>query len=185
MGSLGWGSAAGEAARAFDAAAPRCEALDRDPLAALRRMDHPAVTDVEADVAEPVEEDEVAGLQVAAVDRPAVGVLGGGVVRQPDPELLVDVGDEAGAVEPTRRAAAVAIRARRARRPRSARPAGRASAPCASAAAAAAAAPPDRRAPDSGRSEARVASPQPRSPRARGAGRAQAGRCGWRGPWRR
>ena len=49
-------------------------------------MDHPAVADVEADVAEPVEEDEVAGLQVAAVDRPAVGVLSGGVVRQPDPE---------------------------------------------------------------------------------------------------
>ena len=46
------------------AAAARGERLDLDPLAALRRVDHLPVPDVEADVPEAVEEDEVARLQV-------------------------------------------------------------------------------------------------------------------------
>src|SRR4051794_12390187 len=61
-------------------------------------------------MAEAVEEDEIAGPQAAAADRAAVAVLGSGIVRQTDAELRVDVGDETRAVEPARRAAAVAIR---------------------------------------------------------------------------
>ncbi len=73
-------------------------------------MDDPAAADVETDVPEAVEEDEVAGLQAARIDGPAVAVLRRGIVWQRDAELAVDVGDEPGAVEPARRAAAVAIR---------------------------------------------------------------------------
>ena len=58
---------------------------------------------------EAVEEDEIAGLQVAQIDRATVRVLRCGVVRELHAEPAVDVGHEPGAVEPTRRAAAVPI----------------------------------------------------------------------------
>ena len=62
------------------------------------------------DVTEPVEEDEVAGLELVPRDRDAVVVLVGGVVWQRDAELRVDVHHEAGAVESARRGAAPDVR---------------------------------------------------------------------------
>ena len=53
-----------DAACAFDRAAALAERLDLDPLTGLRRVDHPALADVDADVAETVEEDEVARPEV-------------------------------------------------------------------------------------------------------------------------
>ena len=51
------------------------------------------------DVAEAVEEDEVAGLELVSGDRRAHAVLRGRVVRERDADLRVHVHDEAGAVE--------------------------------------------------------------------------------------
>ena len=93
-----------DAARADDAPCARRERLDLDASARLRRVDHAPVADVEADVAEPPEEDEVAGPQVPAADRAADAVERGRVVRQLDAEPAVDPGDESGAVESRRRA---------------------------------------------------------------------------------
>src|SRR2546426_12576650 len=55
--------------------------------------------DVDPDVAEAVEEDEVARLEISARDRHAHVPLGAGVMRQGDTDLAVDVRDEPGAVE--------------------------------------------------------------------------------------
>src|SRR5579884_3304653 len=75
------------------------EAGDLDDVAGLRRVDELAAADVDADVAEAVEEDEVAGLELVARDGNAHRPLCSGVVRQGDADLPVDVHDEAGAVE--------------------------------------------------------------------------------------
>ena len=71
-------------------------------------MDEAARADVEADVADAVEEDEVAGPERAARDLPAEAVVRVRAVWQVDAEVAEDVADEAGAVE----AAAAASRRR-------------------------------------------------------------------------
>ena len=68
----------------------------------MRRVDELAAADVDADVAEAVEEDEVAGLEIAARHRHAHVPLGARVVRKRDADLRVDVRHEAGAVEARR-----------------------------------------------------------------------------------
>src|SRR5918999_6098240 len=76
----------------------------------MRRVDELTPADVHAVVAEAVEEDEIAGLELAAVDRRAVPVLRSGVVRQRDADLRVDVHDEPGAVEAARTRTAPDVR---------------------------------------------------------------------------
>src|SRR5579884_2015880 len=80
---------------------PVAEAVDADERARVRRVDEVAVPDVDPDVVEPVEEHEVAGLELVARHRDGVRrvPLGHRVVRQRDAELPEDVLDEAGAVE--------------------------------------------------------------------------------------
>src|SRR5436305_12250230 len=55
---------------------PPADAADLDHVPAMRRMDELIAADVETDVAEAVEEDEVARLEVAAGDRDAHVPLG-------------------------------------------------------------------------------------------------------------
>ena len=74
----------------------------------MRCVDEPAAADVDPDVAEPVEEDEVARRRRR--DRIRRVPLGHGVVRERDPELGVDVHHEAGAVEAGRARAAPGVR---------------------------------------------------------------------------
>src|ERR1041385_7321566 len=80
-------------------AVPTRERGDRDARAGMRCVDETSGPDVDADVAEPVEEDEVAGPQRAAGDTPALAELRARVVRQVDPEVGVDEACEPGAVE--------------------------------------------------------------------------------------
>src|SRR4029453_6193288 len=86
------------------------DAGDLDHIAGVRRVDELPATDVDADVPEPVEEDEVASLEVAARYGAAVAVLRVRAVRQRVPDLRVDVHHEAGAVEARRRSAAPDVR---------------------------------------------------------------------------
>ena len=60
----------------------------------MRSVDELVVPDVDAHVAEPVEEDEVAGLEAAPRDGDAHLILRHGVVRERDPELRVHVHHE-------------------------------------------------------------------------------------------
>src|SRR5205085_5253454 len=69
-----------------------------------------AATDVETDVPEAVEEDEVAGLEIAVGDRHAHGPLCAGVVGKRYADLRVDVHHEPGAVEAARARAAPDVR---------------------------------------------------------------------------
>src|SRR4051812_6282101 len=89
-------------------AAEAGDAVDPDDRPGVRRVDEPAAADVDPDVAEAVEEDEVAGRWRG--DRLRRVPLGDGVVRERDPELGVDVHHEAGAVEAARARAAVDVR---------------------------------------------------------------------------
>ncbi len=73
-------------------------------------MDELAIADVDADMTEPVEEDEVAGLELVARHRDAVVELVGSVVRQRDADLRVDEHHEPGAVEAARRGPAPDVR---------------------------------------------------------------------------
>ncbi len=82
-----------------DATRVRREPGDCDTRARVRRMDEQAVPDVQADMPEPVEEEQVAGFQVPEGDRSATLELADGVVRQRDTDTPVDVTDEPGAVE--------------------------------------------------------------------------------------
>ena len=76
----------------------------------VRRVDETPAADVDADVAEPVEEDEVARSQRPARDPAAEVELRDRVVRQRDPEVREDEAGEARAVEAAaRRGAAVAV----------------------------------------------------------------------------
>src|SRR5262245_9054372 len=86
------------------------EARDRHVLAGLPGVDEPAVADIDAVVAEAIEEDEVAGLEAVARDRCAQLVLGRGVVRQRHADPRVYVAHEARAIEVRRPLAAPAIR---------------------------------------------------------------------------
>jgi hypothetical protein len=73
-------------------------------------VDEAVRADVDADVADAVEEDEVAGAERAAGDPAAEPELRVRAVRQVDAEPVVDEADEAGAVEAgARRGAAVAV----------------------------------------------------------------------------
>src|SRR6476661_8632160 len=80
-------------------AVPAAQRLDSNSRAAMRCMDEVAVADVDADVAEPVEEDEVAGLQRSACHTLAAVGLRVARVGEGDAEVAVHVADEAGAVE--------------------------------------------------------------------------------------
>ena len=91
-----------EALRRLDAASPDVcrgvparDAGDLDDVAGVRRVDEGVAADVDADVAEPVEEDQVARLEVAARDRAAHAVLRVGAVRQRNADLRVHVHVEA------------------------------------------------------------------------------------------
>src|SRR6188472_1048884 len=88
-----------DAARADGREGARPKRLDLDVPARLRRVDHPAVADVEADVPQAAEEDEVAGAHRGEPDVATDAVERSSVVRQADPEPSVDPRDEAGAVE--------------------------------------------------------------------------------------
>src|SRR5207302_6577804 len=71
-------------AAAGEAAVPR-HRLDLDDVSGVRRDDHPAATDVDADVVRrAAEEDEIARLQVAVGHRPGLPLLRRGIVRQGD-----------------------------------------------------------------------------------------------------
>ena len=83
---------------------------DLHDVPGMRRVDELPAADVDADVAEPVEEDEITRLELIARHGCSVAVLGAGVVRQGDPYLAEDVGHEARAVEPARRRAAPDVR---------------------------------------------------------------------------
>src|SRR5581483_10382327 len=78
---------------------PAGHRLDADDCAGVRRMDEPAVADVDADMAAPVEEDEVAGSHVPAADVLAEPAVREARMRERDPEVGVHEADEAGAVE--------------------------------------------------------------------------------------
>src|SRR5665213_3158356 len=65
----------------------------------MGRMDEAVVADVDADVAGPVEEDEVAGLHLPAADAASADEVGEARVVETHAEVPVDVPDEAGAVE--------------------------------------------------------------------------------------
>src|SRR5260221_5500911 len=107
----GSGSVVDEAAGAVEfGAVGAAERGDLDVGARVRGVNEAAAADVDADVAEPVEEDEVAGLEAAAGDADATVEVGVARVGEADPEMLVDVAHEAGAVEAVaRRAAAVDV----------------------------------------------------------------------------
>ena len=72
---------------------------DLDAAPALRRVHHPSPAEIEADMAEAVEEEEVAGAKVRALYGAADLELGRGTVRQLDAETPVDPARQAGAVE--------------------------------------------------------------------------------------
>src|SRR3954452_20205968 len=79
------------------------ERRDLDHVARVRRLDETAAADVHADVLRTagarLEEDEVTRLERPRGNAPALVELRPGVVRQLDPELRVDVHDQAGTVE--------------------------------------------------------------------------------------
>src|SRR6266508_4149890 len=81
---------------------PAGEARDLDDVAGVRGVDHLTAADVDPHVAEPVEEDEVAGLELVARDRRPHCVEGVRAMRQGHADLGEDVHDEAGAVESAR-----------------------------------------------------------------------------------
>src|SRR5579862_2652229 len=76
--------------------------LSMRTTAPVWRVDHLPVAEIDPDVAEAVEEDEVAGLSRGLGDRQRRVPLGDRVMRQRDAELRVDVHHEAGAVETAR-----------------------------------------------------------------------------------
>ena len=77
---------------------PAAEPLDPDARSRVWRVDEASVADIEADVAE-AEEKKIAGPYSSARNVTSLGELRDGVVRQCDPEVAVDEGHEAGAVE--------------------------------------------------------------------------------------
>src|SRR5437764_664815 len=99
-----------ETACAVVARAPVGKPRDLHARAGVRRVDEAALPDVHPDVAEPAEEDEVAGLQRPAPDPPAEVEVRVRAVRQVDPEPPVDITNEPGAVEAARTAATPAVR---------------------------------------------------------------------------
>jgi hypothetical protein len=64
-------------------------------------VNEPSLADIDPGVAEAVEEDEVAGLEMVTPDLAVRGVLGAGVVRHPNTELAVDEAGQAGTIEST------------------------------------------------------------------------------------
>src|SRR4029453_2994788 len=84
----------GDAAGADERTVAHGERLDLDRPAGLRRMDHPAVADVQADVAEPVKEEEVARAEARAADGATDAIQGRGIVRQRDTDAAGDPHDE-------------------------------------------------------------------------------------------
>ena len=92
-----------DAARADEARrVPAGDRGDLDDVAGVRRVDEAPAADVDPDVAEPVEEDEVARLKLVARHRHTGAVLRVARVRKGDADLLVGVHHETGAVEATR-----------------------------------------------------------------------------------
>src|SRR5207302_7412549 len=81
--------ALGDSAGAVEAAVTG-EAVDANDGAGVWRVDELAAADVDAHVAEAVEEDEVARLHLRLRDRQRRVPLRDGVVRQRDPELGID-----------------------------------------------------------------------------------------------
>ena len=109
-GSPWYAPGADQAACAVVAAGvPAAQRRDRDAGAGVRRVDEATAAHVEADVTDPVEEEEVSGAQACARDAAAEVELAARVVRQRDPEVRVDEPGEARAVEArARRRATVA-----------------------------------------------------------------------------
>src|SRR5204863_7697134 len=81
-------------------------ARDLDHVARVRGVDELVVPDVDAHVAEPMEEDEVAGLELIAGDGDAVVEHRGRMVRKRHADLREDEHGEARAVEAAGRGAA-------------------------------------------------------------------------------
>src|SRR5256714_1581798 len=83
---------------------PAREAVDANVGAGMRRVHEVSASDVDPDVVEPVEEDEITGLQLVSRNRHGGRVvpLRNGVVRQRDAELAEHVLDETRAVEAAR-----------------------------------------------------------------------------------
>src|SRR5579859_4292063 len=89
---------------------PTCERLDPDSGAGVRCVDEATVADVDADMPEPVEEDEVPRPQRPTADAAATIELRVARVGESEAEVRVDVADEAGAIEAcARRAPAVDV----------------------------------------------------------------------------
>src|SRR5689334_22660307 len=78
---------------------PAGETVDGDARAGVRRVDEHPAAEIEADVAQVVEEEEVARKEIASSDGASELVLRPRVVRELDAEMLVHVAGEAGAVE--------------------------------------------------------------------------------------
>ena len=79
-------------------------------VARMWRLDVVAAPDVDADVAEVLEEDEIAGLELVLGDVDAVVPLRRREVRERDADLGEDVLDETGAVERVRAGRAPHVR---------------------------------------------------------------------------
>src|SRR5438105_4455850 len=88
-----------EPARAVDAAAVLRERRHLDDRAGVRRVYEAAVADVDADVADTVEEEQVAGLERAQRDAASEIELCVRGVGEADPDVGVDPAGEARAVE--------------------------------------------------------------------------------------
>ena len=74
-------------------------AVEAHTRARVRRVDETSVADVEAHVAQAVEEEQVAGPEPVEPDAEAVSELSDGGVGEPNAEVPVHVRDEARAVE--------------------------------------------------------------------------------------
>src|SRR5436190_20915694 len=73
---------------------PAADARDLHDVTGVRGVDELIAADVDADVTQTVEEDKVAGLEVASADRNADVPLRAGVVRQRGADLRIDVRHE-------------------------------------------------------------------------------------------
>src|SRR4029079_8885936 len=79
------------------------EAHDLDVPPGLGRMNHAALAEVQADVAEPLEEQDVASLELSRRNAPALCVQRVGAVRKVDPHPAVRPAHEPRAIESTGR----------------------------------------------------------------------------------
>src|SRR5690348_1758625 len=105
------GTATGSGTGGTGVVVPVAEVGDADVRARVRRLDHVAATDVDADVVDRVAEvHKVTRLQLRARDVRGRVILAGRVVTDRDAGRLPGAHSQAGAVERVRARAAVAVR---------------------------------------------------------------------------